>query len=282
MPGPSARDEADRALLARAVQETGHFIRERIKKPFKIETKPGDEGRFGKREPSPVTDVDLEADRIIHGILMGARPDYGWLSEESENDPARLTRPRVFVIDPVDGTTALIKRKPEFTVVAAVVEDGQPVAAAIYNPLTEELFLAGRFGGATLNGAPMQVSQTCALEDARMFGGKDLFTHPSWPEAWPTLTHVSRASLGYRLALIACGEADGYLTLGPKYEWDTAAGLLLVQEAGGIVTDRKGRPLTYNQPDPRGDSLIAANPALHGLILNRVRGLVLPGDDAGA
>lgn len=281
MPAPSTRDEADRDLLAQAVQETGEFIRERIKRPFRIDTKPGDMGRFGKLEPSPVTEVDLEANQIIQRILMGSRPDYGWLSEESENDPARLTKSRVFVIDPVDGTTALIKRKPEFTVVAAAVEEGQPVAAAIYNPLTEQLYLASRAGGASLNGVPIRVSQTQVLEGARMFGGKDLFTHPSWPEAWPPLTHVSRASLGYRLALIASGEADGYLTLARKYEWDTAAGHLLVQEAGGTVSDRKGRTMAFNQPEPRGDSLIAANPVLHGLILNRVRGLVLPGDEAG-
>src|SRR5204862_3631367 len=176
-------------------------------------------------------------------LLQAARGDYGWLSEESADEPERLTRERVFVIDPIDGTLAFIKNKPEFTVCAAVVDNGRPVAAAIYNPITEQMFAAVRDGGATLNGAPIAVSATAALEGSRMLVAKDVIWHKAWPQKWPEMDVANRASIAYRMALVACGEFDSMMSLSPKYEWDIAAGDLMVQEAGGLVTSHTGAAL---------------------------------------
>jgi myo-inositol-1(or 4)-monophosphatase len=229
-----------------------------------------------KSKGNPVTETDLAVNVRLRELLQTARPDYGWLSEESADEPDRLTKPRVFVIDPIDGTLAFIKSKPEFTICAAVVDNGEPVAAAIFNPMTEQLFAAARGRGATLNGAAISVSATHALEGSRMLVAKDVIGHPAWPQAWPPLTAASRASIAYRMALVACGEFDSMMSLSSKYEWDIAAGDLIVREAGGRVTSHTGAALTYNQPAPRLRSVICAGPAMHDAILARTRDIKLP------
>jgi len=212
----------------------------------------------------------------LHELLLGARPGYGWLSEESADDAERLTKTRVFVIDPIDGTLAFIRDKPEFTVCAAVSDGGRPVAAAIFNPISEEMFAAALGAGATLNGKPIAVSTTGELEGSRMLVAKDVIGHPAWPQAWPAMTVANRASIAYRMALVACGQFDSMMSLSSKHEWDIAAGDLIVREAGGRVTSHSGGDLIYNQPVPHLRSVICAGPAMHGAILNRTRDIKLP------
>src|SRR6202012_5657484 len=123
-------------------------------------------------------EIDLAIDKYLHDTLMAARPDYGWLSEESRDNRERLTTPRTFIVDPIDGTSAFMKAKPHFTVCAAIVENGRPVVATVFNPITEECFTAALGNGAKLNGASTHVTDHTAIEGCRMIGPKMMFEHP--------------------------------------------------------------------------------------------------------
>lgn len=253
---------SDLALLAEAARAAGAMMlamrgRTRVR---------------GKADGSPVTDADLAVDAMLRERLTAGRPDYGWLSEETADDPARLARRRVFVVDPIDGTTAYIRRKPWFCTSLAVVEDGRPVAAAIYAPELDELHLAEAGGGATLNGEPIRASQEQDLSAARVVGDPDLLR----PPAWPPFTVERRNALAYRLALVADGRFDAAISPTPKREWDIAAGALIAAEAGAVVTDAAGAPLRFNTPDARAPGLLASAPALHPLILARAAARARP------
>jgi myo-inositol-1(or 4)-monophosphatase len=258
---------ADRELLVAAVREAGAIARRGYE---------GVSKSWEKSKGNPVTETDLAVDAFLRERLCGARTDYGWLSEESADNTERLTRARVFVVDPIDGTLAFIKRKPEFTICAAVVEAGAPVAAAIYNPMTEEMFAAARGAGATLNGDPIRVSARDQLEGCRMLVAQDVIKHPAWPRPWPAMDIGKRASIAYRMVLVANGSYDAMMALSSKHEWDSAAATLIVQEAGGLATMHSGAALPYNQPVPHHRSLICAGPKLHAAILERTGAIKLP------
>ena len=264
---PAAETSADLELLTRAVRDAGAIAK------AAFGTKPK---MWEKSKGNPVTEIDLAVNVRLHELLQTARGDYGWLSEESADDPLRLTKERVFVIDPIDGTLAFIKNKPEFTICAAVVDNGKPVAAAIFNPMTDELFAAAEGGGATLNDARISVSNAATLEGSRMLVAKDVIWHPAWPRKWPEMTVANKASIAYRMALVALGDFDSMMSLSSKYEWDIASGDLIVREAGGRVTSHTGAALSYNQPAPRLRSVICAGPAMHDAILERTRDIKLP------
>jgi myo-inositol-1(or 4)-monophosphatase len=264
---PAADDSADRELLAHAVREAGAIA----KAAFGAAPK-----AWEKSKGNPVTETDLAVNVALREHLHAARPEYGWLSEESADEPERLTKRRIFIVDPIDGTLAFIKAKPEFTICAAVVDEGRPVAAAIYNPMTDELFAAAAERGAALNGKTIAVSRATALEGSRTLVAKDVIGHPAWPQPWPAMTVASRASIAYRMALVACGQFDSMMSFSSKYEWDVVAGDLLVREAGGRVTSHSGAALAYNQAAPRLRSVICAGPAMHEAILARTRNIILP------
>ena len=257
--------EPDLALLEEAVREAGSIARKIASAPSKTWSKP---------DGSPVTEADLAVNKFLSERLRTARPDYGWLSEESEDDAARLTAERVFVIDPIDGTIAFVKRRPHFTICAAVVEDGRPVAAAVYNPMLNECFTAAKGGGARLNGKPIHVSNPDALEGSHILAGRNVFEDPRF--AWPTLEQDNRNSAAYRLVLVASGAYDASISLTAKHDWDLAAADLIVMEAGGIVTTHDGRPLRYNCVIPVQTSAVGAGPALHRKILERLAAKGVP------
>ncbi len=247
---------SDLALLADAAREAGALMM-RLRGRVAVR---------GKPDGSPVTDADLAVDALLHERLTGARPDYGWLSEETADDPARLSKRRVFVVDPIDGTTAFIRGKPWFCTSLAVVEDGRPVAAAVFAPELDELHLAGLGGGATLNGAPVRASQAHDLATARVTGDPDTLR----PPRWPPFAVERRNAIAWRLAATGAGVFDAAIAPTPKCEWDVAAGALLAQEAGAAVTDACGAPLLFNTPGARVPGVIACAPALLPLILARL------------
>lgn len=244
----------DQNLLQDAVRAAGKIARKYFG---------GDCRKWSKPGGSPVTDADLEIDAFLKAHLTTARPNHGWLSEESADDPARLSLRRVFIVDPIDGTSAFIKQRPHFTICAAIVEHGLPVVGAVYNPITEELFSAVRGGGATLNGAALHAGTRGTLEGAAVLGEKAVLV----PPAWPMMTVENRNSAAYRLALVAEGRFDAVISLTPKRDWDLAAADLICREAGAQVSDRQGNALRYNTPGAAHSSVIAANPALHAAIL---------------
>jgi myo-inositol-1(or 4)-monophosphatase len=227
----------------------------------------GDYKRWSKEGGSPVTEADLAVDKYLCETLMAARPDYGWLSEESVDDPARLSRRHVFVVDPIDGTVAFLKNRPHFTVCAAVVVDGRPCCGAIYNPITDELYSARSGGGARRNGLPIHVTARETLAECAMLGDRTQLARAPWP-----MLHVqNRNSVAYRLMLVADGSADASVSLSAKRDWDLAAADIILHEAGGFLTDAQGTTLRYNGASTIQPSLVAANPALHAEIIALLR-----------
>ncbi len=252
----------DLALIEEAAREVGIVARRLKAEGLKVWSKDGG---------SPVTNADIAVDNLLRERLGAARPDYGWLSEETADDPARLAASRLFVVDPIDGTVAFMKEKPFWAVSIAVVEDGRPVAGVVHAPELDETFVALASGGAFLNGAPITASAIDAVEGCAMLGDKPMFGHPAWPTPWPEMRIETRNSIAYRMCLVAEGRFDAAIALTSKSEWDLAAADLICREAGAVVTDHKGQGYRYNQPDPRAPSLVCAAPALHPLILERVR-----------
>ena len=227
---------------------------------LKIEHKPGG---------SPVTNGDLASDALLKEHLLAARPDYGWLSEETLDQPDRLDRRRTFVVDPIDGTSAYLKGRDWWTVCVAVVEDGRPIAGVVIAPSLGEIYSAAAGQGATLNGRPLRTADRMALEGCTMLGDAKLFADPRWPEPWPPMDVVQRNSIAYRMTLVASGAFDACFAPGPKQDWDLAAADLIVAEAGGCVTDNAGRSFIYNRPVPMQAGVICAGPALHPLLVAR-------------
>ncbi len=265
MTSPSPDSEAARADLA-LIRETvfacGPMLRDAFGAKVKMWSKPGG---------SPVTEIDLALDDLLRTRLMAARPDYGWLSEESPDDRSRLACNRTFIVDPLDGTASFIKGKPEFGIAVALAEAGTVIAGVMYNPITEELFDASYGNGARLNGAPIRTSSAASLEQARILAPKTFFSSRTWPSPWPAMHIDQRGALTYRLALVAAGKFDGTASLGLKNEWDIAAGAILISEAGGRATDPWNEKLRFNQPDPRVPGLVAAGAKLHPLLIERLR-----------
>ena len=259
---------ADLDLIRGAALEAGRLALEARANGLKIWSKPGG---------SPVTDADLAVDTLLKLRLLAARPNYGWLSEETADDPARLAIPRLFLVDPIDGTAAYIRNKPWFTVCIAVVEAGRPIAAVVHAPELNETYEATLGGGARLNGRPIAPSDRLELEGASMLGDPRMFTDPRWPRPWPPMNVASRNSIAYRMVLVASGAFDAALAMTPKNDWDLAAADLILSEAGAHVGDHLGRPFVYNRPSPQQRSLLCAAPGLSELILQRV-GHIDPGD----
>lgn len=223
----------------------------------------------------PVTEADLEIDAMLRARLMAARPGYGWLSEECADDPARLARAQVFVVDPIDGTRAFIDGQKSFAHALAVVRHGAPVAAVVHLPLMDLTYAAAKGQGAWLNGArltvPLRKGLEGGMEAARVLASRPQLAPELWPGGVPPVERHFRPSLAWRLALVAEGAFDAMLTLRRTWDWDVAAASLIAQEAGIIVTDRQGLAPRFARPDPRSDGIIAAAPALHAALMARLR-----------
>lgn len=208
-----------------------------------------------KDRDSPVSEADLAVDALLKARL--AMPGIGWLSEETEDDPARLAARRVWVVDPIDGTRAYIAGLPDWTISAALVEDGRPIVAALYAPVGNEFFLAIAGAGATCNGMAIQVTGEATLAGTRIAGPKRALEELARHE--PTLVIQPRVhSLALRLARVAQGTFDAAFAGGNSHDWDLAAADLLVHEAGGILTTLAGESAIYNRPEPVHGPLIAA------------------------
>jgi len=254
---------SDLALLEAAAREAGALARELLTNKLEVHSK----GPLG-----PVTNIDYAVDALLAERLLNARPDYGWLSEETPDDPERrLGKARTFMLDPIDGTAALVGRVPQWTISIGIVEGERAFAGAIYNPMTDELFLGAQGVPATLNGRRVRASLRDALEGARIIGQASRFAARKWPAPWPRMEIIERQSIAYRMALVAAGMGDAALLFGYKNEWDIAAGAAIVEAAGGRVSDLWGEPLVFNQPDPRAPGVAATGAALHALIIERTK-----------
>jgi myo-inositol-1(or 4)-monophosphatase len=217
---------------------------------------------WAKGLSSIVSEADIAVDRLLLDKLSAARPDYGWLSEETTDNSARLSRQRVFVVDPIDGTRAFLAGDREWTVSLAVVEAGRPVVAALYAPALELMFRASAGSGGTRDGEPLRVSGRSEPVGTRLAGPRRYARKLAEAAGLSTAEARFVPSLAYRIALVAAGEVDAAVARPNAHDWDLAAADLLVHEAGGVLTDLSGRELRYNGADVRHPALVAANPAL--------------------
>lgn len=246
-------DRADRELLVEAAREAGALALSYFGK---------DPRTWAKGETSIVSEADIAVDGLLTERLRAARPDYGWLSEETADTPDRQGRERVFVVDPIDGTRAFLAGGKEWGVSVAVVADGMPVAGALFAPALDEMYAAARTDGATLNGAPIVVTGRATLAGASFAGPRRFARVAAEAAGVPAKAVRYVPSLAYRLTLVAAGVIDVAISGPNAHDWDLAAADLLVHEAGGVVVDLAGRRPLYNGTDPTHPALIAATPGL--------------------
>lgn len=217
----------------------------------------------------PVTEADLAVNDMLKSVLMLSRPGYGWLSEESEDGAERLDQERVFIVDPIDGTRSFTEGANTWAHAIAVAERGRITAAVVYLPLLDLLYTAALGGGAHLNGAPIRASAVADFGQACILAAKPVMAGTAWRSgACPAFKPAYRPSLAYRLGLVGQAKFDAMLTLRPSWEWDIAAGALIVAEAGGTITDQRGAPLRFNGADPRLDGVVAGGQAIHAALID--------------
>ncbi|WP_051660925.1 3'(2'),5'-bisphosphate nucleotidase CysQ [Bosea sp. 117] len=224
---------------------------------------------WSKANDSPVTEADIAVDSMLREQLTALAPDYGWLSEETVDDPARLARSRLWIVDPIDGTRAYMAGRPDWAVAAALVEAGRPVAAALFAPVTDELFVAVAGAGATRNGQPIRVSGLGQVAGARIDGPAPLLDRLRFDEPVERVPRIR--SLALRIARVATGELDAAFASPNGHDWDLAAADLLVHEAGGRLTTMDGVPLAYNAAVPRHGALVSAGAALYPYMARAAR-----------
>ncbi|MEC9433139.1 MAG: 3'(2'),5'-bisphosphate nucleotidase CysQ [Pseudomonadota bacterium] len=264
--GASAQDAADLDLLVSAAREAGRIALRHFRADPEAWEKDGGQG--------PVSEADLEVDRMLRAELGLARPDYGWLSEETDDAgeirARRLAARRSFIVDPIDGTRAFLKGEETWGHALAICEGGAIRAGVMFLPARGVVYAAALGGGARMDGAPIRHSGREEIEGADALVTQAGMRPERWKGGPPPVTRHFRASLAYRLCLVAQGRFDASISVGGVWEWDAAAGDLILSEAGATVTDAHGARPAFNRPEPKLAGLIAAAPGVHGAILARL------------
>ena len=238
--------ERELEVALAAAREAGDILRRHYETGTRV---------WEKSEDNPVTLADLEADAAIRTRLSEAFSDDDILSEEMVSDRSRLANRRVWIVDPMDGTKEFTRRIPEFAVSIALAEDGEPVVGAVHNPIAGVAVWATRGGGSFRDGKAVRVSACSRLEQAVVIASRTEISREQFApyEDWFGELRPM-GSIAWKLAHIACGDADLNVSFAPKNEWDVCAGDVLVREAGGVYTDFDGATRRYN----RAETSIAA------------------------
>jgi myo-inositol-1(or 4)-monophosphatase len=264
MTGNSRQDDIE--LLTAAVREAGDIAHKYFTR--------ADVKTWDKNPGNPVTEADLAVDAHLKERLCAARPDYAWLSEETADDKSRLSADRVWIVDPIDGTRAFVKKKPEYTVCAALVENGRAVLGAVLNPETNEFYVAEAGRGATLNGAPLRISAPPPIEQSSLLTSRQTLERYG-PSPIPTANFTFFNSIAYRMVMVADGRYHAAVSVKAKCDWDIAAADLIATESGLIVSAPDGAALVYNRPDVRHTGIIVAAEPLYADIMTRLEGFPL-------
>ncbi len=253
------QDDLD--LLCSAVKEAGALGLELLQKNVR---------NWPKSDGSVVTEADLAVNELLHDLLQKPRPHYGWLSEESPDDPRRLACERVWIVDPIDGTWSFVAKTDGWCIGAALIENGRPILSALYRPMKDQFYFAAKGAGAWLNHTRMVPRDGENLKGAELLG-----TGKSVKALGPDVMgkDVPQIPLLLRLAYVASGQADIAMSIGNKNDWDLAAGDLLVQEAGAKLTNIAGQPMIYNGPQTWQNGMVAAGPVRHHAVMKRLETL---------
>src|SRR5579871_846982 len=218
----------------------------------------------------PVTEADRAVDAVMRDNLL--RDGEGWLSEESADDMSRLSKSRVWVVDPLDGTREFVQGIPEFCVSIGFVENGRPVAGGICNPATKETIIGAIDCGVLYNGKPVRPSQRTDLKGSLILASRSEVKRGEWQQFQNGEYQIRpMGSVAYKLGLVSAGLADITFTLTPKNEWDVAAGAALVESAGGFVSTLESTPLQCNRRNPLLSGLLASGPFLREELLAAVQ-----------
>jgi myo-inositol-1(or 4)-monophosphatase len=256
----------DAALLKDTVREAGELALSLFRTELKT---------WIKGASSPVSEADIAVNDLLEARLRAATPDYGWLSEESVDDAARLTRDLVWVVDPIDGTRNYLGGHDDWCVSVALVDKARPVLAAVFAPVSNEFFFAMRGRGTTLNGVPTLASPGSALDFSRVAGPKPLVERLK-PALGEIKLHPRIGSLALRLCRVAHGALDAAFAGGNSHDWDLAAADLIVQEADGSMTELSGDSIVYNRREVAHGVLVAAGRDRHANIVAHFRKRPLP------
>ena len=256
--------ERDLALLTDVAREAGRIALRFWRQNPQVWDKGGEHG--------PVTEADLAVNDMLKARLLAARPEYGWLSEETPDDPARLAQESVFIIDPIDGTRAFIAGEETFAHSLAVARKGRVTAGVVFLPALDRIYIASESSPPLRDGQPIAASQRDRLEGAQVLTTKASLAPERWPGGVPEIERHFRASLAYRLCLAAEGRFDGMFTLRDAWEWDIAAGSLIASRSGAVVTDRHGAGLRFNSERAFAEGVLALPPAPHAEALRRLLG----------
>jgi myo-inositol-1(or 4)-monophosphatase len=256
----------DAALLGDTVREAGALALSL----FRTELK-----NWTKGASSPVSEADIRVNDLLESRLRTATPDYGWLSEESVDDEARLDKHLVWIVDPIDGTRGYLAGREDWCVSVALVENGSTVLAAVFAPATDEFFFAARGQGAVRNAVPVFATSGTELDFSRVAGPKPLVERLSRQSDDITL-HPRIGSLALRLCRVAQGNLDAAFAGGQSRDWDLAAANLIVQEANGNMTALSGDAIAYNRREVTHGVLVAAGRDRHARIVEHFRTRPLP------
>ncbi len=254
--------QPDATLLFAAVREAGALALKLSKQNVR---------RWNKPDGSTVTEADLEIDAFLKSHLVIQRPDYAWLSEETPDTQSRLGKRHLWIVDPIDGTNSFVNGTDGWCIGAALIENGRPILAGLYRPAAEEFFWAVKGAGAFCNDQRLIPRDGETLQNAELLG-----TGRAAKCLIPFGVHGLNAPqipLLLRLAYVAAGRADIALSFGNKNDWDLAAGDLLMEEAGAVLTDVDGKKMIYNKPEPWQNGLLAASPNRHKATMRQLENL---------
>lgn len=248
---------AEAALLAGTLREAGQLAT----------------GMFGagvkswiKDASSPVSDADIAVNDFLEERLRSFNPDYGWLSEESADDPERFGKSRVWVVDPIDGTRAFLNKRKDWSISVALIEHGTPVLGCVYAPMSDEFYLAERGKGATLNASAIETARGTSLDLTRIAAPQSILDRVA-KIAGGTAGYPRIGSLALRMCRVANGALDVAFAGGHSRDWDVAAADLVIREAGGAMTELSGENLRYNCPEVTHGTLVAAGRPRHRHLL---------------
>lgn len=252
----------DLALLTEAAREAGRIALRYWRRDPRVWDKGGEHG--------PVSEADLAVNDMLKARLLAARPDYGWLSEETPDNADRLAADTVFIVDPIDGTRAFVAGEETWAHSMAVAQRGKVTAGVVYLPALDRIYTASETSLPMRDGEPIRASGRDRLEGANILTTKANLAPEKWPGGVPEITRSFRASLAYRMCLAAEGRFDGMLTLRDAWEWDIAAGALIAERAGAVVTDMTGAALRFNTEGAQSKGVLALPAGLHAETVRRL------------
>ena len=256
-------------IAVKAAQEASNIILEIYQKDYNT---------FTKKDDSPVTDADLQSNKIINKILSDTK--YSILSEEDTDDQSRLSKDMIWIVDPLDGTSDFIDKTGEFTVMIALIQNRKPILGVIAWPTEKTLFVAqkncGAFRYSNDKWDKISVTKINELPKCRTVGSRHHLSNKE-KDFIQKIGIEDFSSIGSSLKVgkISSGEAEAYITTTNKMkEWDTAASHCIITEAGGKMTDMLGNELTYNNENVyHQNGILVTNGLIHEKILTEFKKL---------